>query len=217
MLTQAKHSKSLRDLSISDIRRYLDSWHIDSISEATIKGRLPSSLKKIHLTLQYLPSDAGRILQIGSSPFFLSSLLTRFGHFDLELVDFAHLQDGGSTDLREAKIADGLEPPAPGLTYRAFDIETEPFPYEDDEFGGIVMCDVLQRFTRDPIVVLAEIHRMLKPGGWFLFTRQMLPIMAIWLTSGCLAIHMLLTAPRICPIGTIAASRFQSLSTCLSI
>ncbi len=162
--------KSLPDLEIEDLREYLDSWQIDSITNSTIQERLSLSLKRIHRTLKYLPDTTGKVLQIGASPFFLSSLLTRFGDYELALVDFAdrsYIDPGSSLEvtINDRHLGEELK-----LTYQAFDIEVEPFPFAGEEFDGVIMCDVLQRTTRDPVAILSEIHRILKQGGWLLIS-----------------------------------------------
>jgi SAM-dependent methyltransferase len=40
----------------------------------------------------------------------------------------------------------------------------EYLPFEDDEFDAVVCCDVLEHVL-DPTVVVAELWRVLKPGG----------------------------------------------------
>lgn len=160
--------KHVKDLSLEDLSEYLSGWQVDAFASEAIMEELASSLKKIHITLQYLPSDSGRILQIGSSPFFLSSLLHRFGDYRLSLVDFANLPGADSQEDLEVTIFDAYGEGELGFAFRAFDIEETPFPYSDETFAGVILFDILQRLTRDPVVVLSEIHRMLKPGGWLL-------------------------------------------------
>jgi len=80
-------SKQLQALTIDDIRQYFLCWQVEADAEQAVKIEVSDSLDKIHRMLGYLPSQSGRILQIGSSPFFLSSLLSRFGNYQLHLSD----------------------------------------------------------------------------------------------------------------------------------
>lgn len=52
------------------------------------------------------------------------------------------------------------------LDFPEWDGDSEPLPYGDDSVDGIVSYHTLDHLAR-PIVVLAEIQRVLKPGGWF--------------------------------------------------
>jgi SAM-dependent methyltransferase len=186
-------SKSVKDLSVDDLREYLAGWQVDAFASEAIMEELVGSLEKIHIILQYLPSDSGRILQIGSSPFFLSSLLHRFGDYRLSLVDFANVPGVDSQEDLEATISDAYDEGEFGLTFRAFDIEETPFPYSDETFEGVILFDVLQRLTRDPVFVLSEIHRMLKPGGWLLFCSPNAAfygnLVKVWLSQNPFALY----------------------------
>jgi SAM-dependent methyltransferase len=49
-----------------------------------------------------------------------------------------------------------------------WDLETTPYPFEDDQIEEIVAHNILQRLGQDPAVFLAimkELHRILMPGG----------------------------------------------------
>jgi SAM-dependent methyltransferase len=162
-------TKGLGDLTLDDLERYLAGWQVEAHTAETIKKELSDSLEKIRLLLEYLPSDSGRILQVGSSPFFLSSLLNRYGNNQLSLVDFVDWAGQNPQNELTAKITDSLEEGEYAFSYRAFDIEDTIFPFSDGVFDGAILFDVLQRLTRNPVFVLAEISRVLKHGGWLLF------------------------------------------------
>ena len=47
-----------------------------------------------------------------------------------------------------------------------FNIERDPFPYDDGSFSLVVCCEILEHLAMDPSHTLKEIHRVLKPGGY---------------------------------------------------
>lgn len=53
--------------------------------------------------------------------------------------------------------------PVVGLT---FDFEADRFPYDDETFDGVMLCEVIEHFTEDPMHCMLEINRILKPGGF---------------------------------------------------
>jgi SAM-dependent methyltransferase len=57
--------------------------------------------------------------------------------------------------------------PIPALS---FDYETEPLPFGDASADGVLFCEVLEHFVRDPLYCLIEINRILKPGGFIVLT-----------------------------------------------
>jgi SAM-dependent methyltransferase len=52
------------------------------------------------------------------------------------------------------------------LDYPSWDADTMPLPYDTGIVAGIAAYHVLDHL-RDPIALLAEIQRVLEPGGWF--------------------------------------------------
>ena len=52
----------------------------------------------------------------------------------------------------------------PQFTFKACDIENEPFPYSDKQFDLVVACHVLEHVT-DPIAFMKECLRVCRSGG----------------------------------------------------
>ena len=46
-----------------------------------------------------------------------------------------------------------------------FECERGEIPYEDETFGTVVFCDVLEHLIVDPVYTLLELNRVLKTGG----------------------------------------------------
>ena len=49
-------------------------------------------------------------------------------------------------------------------------IDNDSLPYKDDQFSLIIMSEVIEHLTDDPVNILSEIYRVLKPEGYFLLT-----------------------------------------------
>src|SRR5262245_31313931 len=58
-----------------------------------------------------------------------------------------------------------------------FNLEKDRAPYDDESFDGVVLMEVLEHFTSDPMFAMAELNRVLKPGGFLLLTT---PNLASW-------------------------------------
>jgi SAM-dependent methyltransferase len=52
----------------------------------------------------------------------------------------------------------------------AFDAERPPFPFSDRCYDLVLCCEVLEHLTGDPMAMMTEINRVLKPGGMLLLT-----------------------------------------------
>ncbi|HTS49751.1 MAG TPA: methyltransferase domain-containing protein, partial [Bryobacteraceae bacterium] len=63
-----------------------------------------------------------------------------------------------------------------------FDAEKDRFPYADSYFSTVLCCELIEHLTADPMHMLSEINRILKPGG-----------------------HLVLTTPNLASLGSIAA------------
>jgi SAM-dependent methyltransferase len=51
-----------------------------------------------------------------------------------------------------------------------FNVEMDRFPYPDNSFDVVLCCELIEHLDLDPTYMLAEIHRILKPGGRILIT-----------------------------------------------
>jgi SAM-dependent methyltransferase len=63
-----------------------------------------------------------------------------------------------------------------------FDAESDPFPYADNYFDTILCCELIEHLPNDPMHMMCEVNRVLKPGG-----------------------HFVLTTPNICSLRAISA------------
>jgi SAM-dependent methyltransferase len=121
---------------------------------------------------------AGRplqVLELGAAPYFFTALVRHL--FEAE-VTAANVQaatwpgaDGGPTSGRVT-----LTVPEDGGTGRLdvpvaiFNIEKDPFPFDNDRFDVVLCMEVLEHLAYSPSHMLAESHRVLRPDGLFLLT-----------------------------------------------
>ncbi len=50
------------------------------------------------------------------------------------------------------------------------DLERDPYPFDDESFDQVVAMEVIEHLAADPMFMLAEANRVLKPGGRLLLT-----------------------------------------------
>lgn len=105
-------------------------------------------------------SPAGRVLDVGASPGHLSALLQR-GGCDVTAVDLhpdaPFMPDRGvprKNLFRELNI--------PVVQH---DITAGNFPMEDNSFDAALFTEVLEHIQGNPVPILEEIRRVLRPGG----------------------------------------------------
>ena len=51
-----------------------------------------------------------------------------------------------------------------------FDAERDRFPYPDEHFDTVLCCELIEHLPSDPMHMMAEVNRILKPGGHFVIT-----------------------------------------------
>lgn len=104
-------------------------------------------------------STESRILDLGSSRPWLPFIQVILGFRQIVLntsYPDSHFVDDGLT-IRGEPDAD--------VRVSVFDVERERFPHEDDSFDVVLCLEVLEHLAIDPMAMMAEINRVLKPGG----------------------------------------------------
>ena len=51
-----------------------------------------------------------------------------------------------------------------------FDAEKDVFPYADASFDTVLCCELIEHLFADPMHMMSEINRILKPGGHLVLT-----------------------------------------------
>lgn len=131
----------------------------EEVHNVLVQGGLP--LWRQFLRFVPNPKERGRALELGSPPFHITLLLQRFRNYDLSLTGYAA---DGRPEIRQV-----LESPEFGETHEfvctCFNAEADPFPYPDNTFDLVTWSEVIEHLTENPVHTLAEIHRVLRPGG----------------------------------------------------
>lgn len=146
---------------------YLASFYFENEGPTpALATYLEVAFNRFIYTLQLVPKQKGRLLEIGASPYFASLLLRRFTGYELFFLNFFH-------DMPDKK---GVQMMANGkgerisFPYENVNIEVEPLPYPDNHFDVVLLCEVLEHFTNDTFKVLLNIKRVLKPDGYLVLT-----------------------------------------------
>jgi glycosyltransferase involved in cell wall biosynthesis/SAM-dependent methyltransferase len=116
-------------------------------------------------TLQLTPPGRGhdRILEMGCYLQITPALRQLLGYGEIRGCYLGN----GATEVKAARSREGdfFECPVD-----LFDCERAPFPYPAEHFETVLCCELLEHLPRDPMQMLTEIHRILKPGGALLLT-----------------------------------------------
>ncbi len=73
----------------------------------------------------------------------------------------------GVSDWKVARTSEGEEF---GCYVDLFDAEKDPYPYPDASYDLVLCCELLEHLYFDPMHMMGEINRILKPGGHLVLT-----------------------------------------------
>ncbi len=109
-------------------------------------------------------SLGSKLLEIGTSsviPLSLEALKP-----DLE-VEVTHFDTGLAP---EGEIVLSLSEHHISVPYMRIDIESEKIPRDDNYYDSVLCSEVIEHLDVDPMFMLSEINRVLKPGGTLILT-----------------------------------------------
>ena len=142
-------------------RKYVET-HIDRLA------------RTLAITPRGGPED--RILEMGAYMQITPALHFELGYGE---VRGCYYGEAGKQDFKEVTAKDGRKFTC---VIDLFDAERDPFPYPDEHFATVLCCELIEHLQRDPMHMMAEINRILRPGG-----------------------HLVLTTPNIASLRAIAA------------
>lgn len=121
---------------------------------------------RIARTLQVLLDEQpkGKLLELGTGAVMPLALKRLVPDLEVHVTDFNLDEDTVGEKLLSV-CGESLTVP----TYRV-DLEFTPIPVDDETFDVVLCCEVIEHMEIDPMFMMAEINRVLKPGGILVLT-----------------------------------------------
>jgi glycosyltransferase involved in cell wall biosynthesis/SAM-dependent methyltransferase len=141
---------------------YLRGWAVDKESA----GYLEKHQTRLEKTLAIIPPGGAddRILEMGAYLQMTPALRDKLGYGEVRGCYFG---EPGRVDHREVTSASG-ETFACEIDH--FDAEKNAFPYPDGHFATVLCCELIEHLFTDPMHLMGEVNRILKPGGHLVLT-----------------------------------------------
>ncbi|HUQ95678.1 MAG TPA: glycosyltransferase [Bryobacteraceae bacterium] len=141
---------------------YLRTWAAAQQSE----DYLDTHLRRLHRTLEITPpgTASDSILEMGAYLQITPALKTKLGYGE---VRGCYLGALGNTDHKRVVSLDGEEFEC---EIDLFNAEKDRFPYPDSHFSTVLCCELIEHLAEDPMFLMAEVNRVLKPGGHLVLT-----------------------------------------------
>lgn len=117
-------------------------------------------------TLQVLCGEQpkGKLLELGTGAIVPLALKTLIPELEVHVTDFKLDEPVKGTKHLE-RCGQSMTAPV----YR-IDLESTPIPVDDETFDVVLCCEVIEHMEIDPMFMMAEINRVLKPGGLLIVT-----------------------------------------------
>jgi len=144
------------------VPEYLRGWAVTEPSRQYLDTHQTRLVKTLEITPPGGPSD--RILEMGAYLQITPALRTKLGYGEVRGCYYGR---PGRTEHRVVTSAEG-EPFACEIDL--FDAEKDRFPYPDGHFSTVLCCELIEHLSEDPMHLMSEASRILKPGGHLVLT-----------------------------------------------
>jgi glycosyltransferase involved in cell wall biosynthesis/SAM-dependent methyltransferase len=141
---------------------YILSWSPDAAAKSYIEAHLTRLEKTLAITPPGGPGD--RILEMGAYLQITPALQARLGYGEVRGCYY------GSAGRVEPRTSTSSEGEQFSCDVALFDAEKDRFSYDDKYFSTVLCCELLEHLTEDPMHMMSEINRILKPGGHLVLT-----------------------------------------------
>ncbi|MEP4485956.1 MAG: class I SAM-dependent methyltransferase [Halioglobus sp.] len=158
-------------VSEDELFQFVTSVRVQGAAEAEMRAYGTSDFKRFVYTWSLTAGVHGKCLELGGNPYFTTMLLNEFSDLDLSLANyFGNVENGEyeqSVDYRDLRTR---EQKVKKFEYQHFNVESDSFPYNDNEFDLLIFAEIIEHLLNDPCSVFREIKRVLKPGGTLILT-----------------------------------------------
>jgi len=146
----------------STLGAYLRGWAVSEAAARYLDTHQTRLVKTLEITPPGSPQD--RILEMGAYLQVTPALASKLGYGE---VRGCYYGPAGRTDHRTVTSAEGE-------TFTCeidhFDAETDGFPYASEYFSTVLCGELIEHLFEDPMHLMSEVNRILKPGGHLVLT-----------------------------------------------
>ena len=162
----ARHAVQLK--SCGGQRNFEEFFRLYVSDDANEGSYFETHIARYVATLEALPDGqpGQRPLELGAAFHHLSAALIHCkGYNEVRCTD---VWEGEPSSKRVLASNDGKL--RDEVTVDNFDLQSSPWPYADGGFDVVLCCEILEHLALDPMALIAEMNRVLKPGGTLLLT-----------------------------------------------
>jgi glycosyltransferase involved in cell wall biosynthesis/SAM-dependent methyltransferase len=141
---------------------YIAGWATEPPAQEYVQAHRTRLARTLEITPPGGPED--RILEMGAYLQITPALRTKLGY---GTVRGCYYGTAGEVDRRTAVSTNGEQF---ACDVDLFNAEKDPFPYADEYFSTVLCCELIEHLFHDPMHLMLEVNRILKPGGHLVLT-----------------------------------------------
>ena len=145
-----------------ELESYLRGWAVSDEAGEYLDTHQTRLVKTLEITPPGGPDD--RILEMGAYLQVTPALHSKLGYGE---VRGCYYGPAGRIDHRSVTSSEG-ETFTCDIDH--FDAEKERFPYDDQYFSTVLCGELIEHLFEDPMHLMCEVNRILKPGGHLVLT-----------------------------------------------
>jgi SAM-dependent methyltransferase len=155
--------------SVSELEQSLRTWSVNAEPPGHLVAYVDDSIWRFLHTWGVVRYDTGTCLELGANPYFTTYLLDQHTKLELTLANFYGTK-GQTTETVSFVPPGGTNRLEVEKKSWMFNVEEDEFPFDSHAFDVVLFCEILEHLLMDPLKVLRQIHRVLKPGGTLVLT-----------------------------------------------
>jgi glycosyltransferase involved in cell wall biosynthesis/SAM-dependent methyltransferase len=144
------------------VETYLRGWAVSEEAASYLDEHQTRLVKTLAITPPGGPDD--RILEMGAYLQITPALHSKLGYGE---VRGCYYGPAGRIDHRTVTSAEGE---TFTCDIEHFDAEKDCFPYADEYFSTVICGELIEHLFQDPMHLMGEVNRILKPGGHLVLT-----------------------------------------------
>lgn len=148
--------------SSQDLADYLRGWAQGEDGERYLETHHTRLVKTLEITPRGGAGD--RVLEMGAYLQITPALKTRLGYGEVRGCYFG----------KAGQVNHRIVTSRGGETFECcvdlFDAERDRYPYPDEHYNTVLCCELIEHLFADPMHLMSEVNRILKPGGHLVLT-----------------------------------------------
>ncbi len=157
-------------ISEKQLFEFISSVRVGNGEEKEMLAYATQDFRRFVYTWGLANNCSGKCLELGGNPYFTTMLLKKFTQLEISLANYFSLNNGEYVQSVNYRDLNTKEKNTEDFMYQHFNVESDDFPYKDQQFDLVIFAEIIEHLLNDPCKVLREIKRILRLGGSLILT-----------------------------------------------